>query len=115
MNKILSISEARKKIFEITEDVSRASSHYVLTDKGRGKAVILSLDQFESMLETLEVMRDFPDLDKDIKQAHQEYKRGDYITLDELLAKEGYIKAAKKSKKHVVSSRHSQTSPKRTR
>jgi len=113
--KTLPISEARKKIFDIAEDVQKPNIYYTLTDKGRPKAVILSADEFESWVETLEVMYDFPDLEKDIKQAEKEYKRGDYITLDDLLAKQGFIKAAKKVKSNGVSSRHPQKSSKRNR
>lgn len=40
--------------------------YYTLTDKGRPKAVVMSAEEFESWAETLEVMRDFPNLDKDI-------------------------------------------------
>ncbi|HEX9503135.1 MAG TPA: type II toxin-antitoxin system Phd/YefM family antitoxin [Patescibacteria group bacterium] len=114
-SKTLSISEARKKIFEIAEDVQKPNIYYTLTDKGRPKAVVLSADEFESWVETLEVMYDFPDLAKDIQQAEKEYKRGDYITLDELLAKQGFIKAAEKVKRNGVSSRHPQKRSKRYR
>jgi|SRR3989338_10928848 len=110
---VLPISQARAKIFDIAEEVNRASGHYVLTEKGRPKAVIMSAAQFESWVETLEVMRDFPDLAKDIDEAHREYKRGDYITLEELLEKEGYVKAAKKVNKYAISRRHSKKSSKR--
>ena len=64
----LPISEARKKIFKIAEDVQEPSRHYTLTEKGRPKAVIISADEFESWQETLEIMREFPDLKKILKK-----------------------------------------------
>lgn len=87
----LPISEARKKIFQIAEDVQKPSNYYTLTEKGRSKAVIMSADDFESWQETLEIVRDFPDIEKDIKQAKAEYRKGDYITLDDLMQKYGYV------------------------
>lgn len=111
----LPISEARKKIFNIAKEVQKPNNYYTLTEKGRPKAVIMSAEEFESWLETLEVMKDFPDLKEDTKEAREEYKRGDYITLEELLAKEGYILADKSNTEYGVSSRHSQKSSKRIR
>lgn len=74
----LSISEARKKIFKISDDVQRAGRHYTLTEKGRPKAVILSAEEYESIMETMEVERIFPNLDKDIAEVKRALKTGEY-------------------------------------
>ena len=44
----------------------------------------LELDQ-----ETLEVLKYFPDLEKDIKKAEKEYKKGETFSLEEILAELG--------------------------
>jgi len=111
----ISISEARKRIFDIAEEVQRPNTHYTLTENGRPKAVVMSAEEFESWQETIEVMRDFPDLNKDIKQAEKEYERGDYITLEELLAKEGFVLADKSKKKYGVSNNPAKAGAKRPR
>jgi len=94
----LPISEARKNIFKIAERVQKPAVYYTLTEKGRPKVVVLSANEFESWRETLEVMRIFPNLEKDIKKAAGEYKRGLCLTLEEILSKEGFV-LSKKSKK----------------
>jgi antitoxin YefM len=94
----LSISEARKKIFEIAEKVQKPSTHYILTEKGRPKVAFMSAEEFESWQETLEVIRDFPNLEKDIKKSEREYKRGSYSTLEKVLSKEGFVLADKPKK-----------------
>ena len=104
----ISITEARKKIFKITDDVQTPSRYYTLTKKGRPKAVIMSAEEFESWQETLEVMKEFPTLDKDIKKIDQAVKSGEYkkwTTLEDLLAKEGFVVADKSSKKYGVSNK----------
>lgn len=88
----LSISEARKRIFEIADEVQKPDTHYTLTENGRPKAVIMSAEEFESLRETIEVLQEFPDLKKDTDEAERDFMRGDYVTLDEILAKEGYVK-----------------------
>ena len=94
----LPISEARKKLFEIAEKVQKPSTHYILTEKGRPKVAFMSAEEFESWQETLEVIRDFPSLEKDIKKAEREHKRGDCSTLESVLFKEGFILADKTKK-----------------
>jgi len=102
----LPISEARKKIFKIAEEVQRSSKYYTLTEKGKPKAVIVSAEEFESWRETLEVEKDFPGLEKDIKETRKDVKTGkyrSYPTLEEILAEEGFILADKGGKKYVPS------------
>ncbi len=91
----LSISEARKKIFKIAERVQKPSTYYTLTEKGKPKAVVLSAEEFESWQETMEVNRIFPSLEKDIKVAEQDLKKRKCATLEDVLAREGFVLAKK--------------------
>lgn len=101
----LSISQARTKIFDLAEEVQTPGRVYTFTDKGVPKVVMLSAEEYESLLETLEVMSIFPKLDRDIKAARRDFKKGNYITLDQYL---------KKSKtKHEVPGNLAKKSPKR--
>lgn len=112
----ISISEARKRIFEIAEDIQKPDNYYTLTEKGRPKAVLMSAEQFDSWQETIEVMREFPDLDHDIKETDMAVKTGEYknwTTLEELLAKEGFIVAAKAGKKYGIPGKNQAKRPKR--
>jgi antitoxin YefM len=114
----LSISEARKKIFDIAEEVQKPSNYYTLTEKGRPKAVIMSAEDFESWQETLEVMREFPDLAKDAKEADRAVKTGEYkkwATLEDVMAKYGYVVADKGKNKYGVGNKIRKKSAKRTR
>lgn len=92
------ISEARKLIFKIAEEVQKPDIFYTLTEKGRPKAVIMSAEEFESWQETLEIIKDFPNLKKDIKRAENDYRKGSFITLQEFLIQEGYVHGYSPSK-----------------
>ncbi|MFH1769315.1 MAG: type II toxin-antitoxin system Phd/YefM family antitoxin [Parcubacteria group bacterium] len=107
------ISEARKKIFDIADAVQKPSIHYTLTEQGRPKAVIMSVDEYESWVETLEILSD-PDAMKAIAKSEKEFDRGEYVTLDELKKelvfdtedmahnlKKSRKKATKKAKKRI--------------
>lgn len=85
----LSITEARKKIFDIAEQVQKPSVYYTLTENGRPKVVIMSSQEFDSLMETMEILSD-PKIMKDIERAEAEYKRGEYITWEEMKKELGY-------------------------
>lgn len=109
----LTISEARKKLFKIADDVIKTSRHYTLTDRGKPKVVLMSAEEFESWEETLEVMRDFPDLKKDIEEAERDYKSGKCVPLEDVLREEGFLLIADKPKKKYVPCRIKPESKKR--
>ena len=111
----ISITEARTKIFDISDQVQFPGVYYTLTEKGRPRAVIMSADEFASWQETLIVSRTFPDLLKEAKQARKEYAKGDFIDLEGLLAKQGYIIKEPMDKKYDVSRRRAKKSAKRNR
>ncbi len=83
------ITEARKKIFDIAEEVQKPGVYYTFTEKGRPKAVFMSYDEYDSLMETLEILSD-PKIMKSIKKAEEEYERGEYVTLKEFLGDAEY-------------------------
>jgi antitoxin YefM len=104
----ISISEARKKIFDIAEEVQRPGNYYTFTENGKPKAVLMSAEEFESWEETLEVSRIFPDLDKDIKAVDRAVKSGEYKkwpTLADIMSNYGFVVADKSKKKYEVGSK----------
>jgi len=99
---VLSIAKARKKIFKIAKVVQTPNSCYILTEKGKPKIAMISAKELESLQETLEITHIFPNLEKDIKKAEKEYKSGNYLTLEDILSKEGFVLKSKQDKnKHV--------------
>ena len=110
--KTLSISEARKDIFNIADQASKPGKHVILTENGQAKVVMMAVEEFESWKETMEVEAILPNLGKDIEDARQAYKKGNYITLDQILAKEGYV-LADKGKKYAIRNSSAAKSAKR--
>jgi antitoxin YefM len=54
----VSISEFQQQMFEWIERVRNSSDRLVITDQGHAQAVLLSADDFESLIETLEILSD---------------------------------------------------------
>ena len=111
----ISITEARTKIFAISDQVQFPGVYYTLTEKGRPRVVMMSAEEFASWQETLVVSRAFPNLLKEAKQARKEYANGDFIDLEGLLAKQGYIIKEPMEKKYAVSRYSAKKGAKRNR
>lgn len=99
----LPITEARRKIFKIADEVQKIGTYFTLTARGIPKVIVMSVAEFESWLETLEVMREFPNLEKDIQEAEKDLASGRYAALEEVLADEGFILADKPRRGYVPS------------
>lgn len=113
----LSISEARKNIFTIIQEVQKIGNHYTFTEKGRPKAVMMSAEEYESWQETIETLREIPDLKKDIEETEQAHRSGEYknwMTLENLLTKEGFL-VADAPKKYELSDKNQVSRGKRVK
>lgn len=87
----ISISEARKTIFDIADKVQSPNNIYTLTERGKPKVVMMSAQEFESWQETMEVTKEFPDIKKDIKNLEKDLackKHKKYTSLDDIIKKE---------------------------
>jgi len=78
----ISITEARKRIFDIAEEVQKPNKYYTLTEKGRPKVVLMSAEEFDSLMENLEILSD-PKIMANIKKAEEEYKNGECVSWEE--------------------------------
>lgn len=103
----LTITEARKNIFDVAKNIQKPGTYYTLTEKGHPKAVIMSAEEFESWQETLEVIRDFPELNKNVTETDKAVKSGGYkkwATLSDLKKERNITLANKQKKKYGVHS-----------
>lgn len=75
-------TEARKKLFKVIDEVAKKARHFFITKDGEPKAVIMSAEEWESWLETLEILSD-KKLVRSIRKAEGDFKKGRYVTLEE--------------------------------
>ncbi len=71
----LSIRELRPRLPGVVRDASATSARYVVTRRGKPEAVLLSIQDYEGLLETLEIERDSALL-KRLRKAELELKKG---------------------------------------
>jgi prevent-host-death family protein len=88
MVKTIPITKARVNLGEVVKRVHLDKDSFVLEKGGIPVAAILDIDEFEDWLDTKD-----PELKEQIRQGHEEYKKGKTVPLDKFLRQ---IQAKKK-------------------
>lgn len=75
MTKTLPISEARQNLTTLVDRASRLMDQYIITVNGKSAAILMSTDEYESLMETNAILSD-KGLMKAIKQGEKEIEEG---------------------------------------
>jgi antitoxin YefM len=70
------LTELRDKLSEVVDEVVATSAEYVITRHGRPVAVVINYDEYESMVETLNILSD-PDTMAAIAEGDADLADGD--------------------------------------
>lgn len=79
----LPANEARANFYEMLDEVGDNLRRFVITHRGKASAVIMPLEDVEAWEETLEILSD-KKLMAGIKRSQEDFKKGRFITLEEL-------------------------------
>ena len=79
------LAEARANLSRLVDEAVRTHQRVEVTRKGRRAAVILSADDYDSIMETLDILSD-PELMREIRAAEAEAERGEVYSLEEVTA-----------------------------
>jgi antitoxin YefM len=75
----------RARLSELVDEAVRTHERVEITRNGRRAAVLLSADDFDSLMETLDILSD-PQLTQEIAEADEQIARGEVYTLEEVEA-----------------------------
>ena len=79
----ISVRELRPKLAGVLEAIHHKFDRSIITRRGRPEVVMMSIEDYESILETLEIQSDKA-LMRRIKKADQDLKRGKGVPLEVL-------------------------------
>jgi antitoxin YefM len=79
MSKVLPLSEVKAKLSEVVDDVVTTHERVTVTRNGRPVAVVLSVDDLESIEETLALLSD-PAAVREIENGRAAVEAGDVFT-----------------------------------
>ncbi len=87
MAKYLTITEARKKLLDLPDELT--DEPIIITKHGKPVMVTISYEQMESLLETLEILGD-REFSTQLKEGIQQDKEGKTLSWSEAKAKLGW-------------------------
>ncbi|MFA6449167.1 MAG: type II toxin-antitoxin system Phd/YefM family antitoxin [bacterium] len=81
--KTITLSAAKSDFFKLMDEINKTQCVYQITRGGVPEGVLLSADEYESLLETFDILSD-PDLMKQIQQSKKEIEKGILLTHEEV-------------------------------
>lgn len=79
----LPLAEVRANLSKLVDEAMRTHQRIEVTRKGRRAAVILSADDYDSIMETLAILSDHETM-REVREAEDEARTGQVYSLDEV-------------------------------
>src|SRR5262249_28944279 len=79
------ITEAKARIAELADRVAREHDHFTITRNGRADVMLISVAEYESMQETLDILSDEETL-ADLRQSREDFASGDTFDAEQVRA-----------------------------
>ncbi len=90
MTTTITLTKLRPKLPQIMDRLSKYFDRYVITRHGKPEAVMLSEEDYEGLLESLDILSD-QKLMKDIRKAEQDLRKGKGISWEKVKRKLGNV------------------------
>lgn len=84
MTKTLPISKVREELPTLVDRAQRLLEEVVITVNGKPTAILMSIDEFESWKETMEILAD-KELMEAIREGEEDIKAGRVVDFDKLV------------------------------
>jgi antitoxin YefM len=84
--KSINATDAKKRLLELIRDADESFERYLIVRNGQPKAVLMSVDDYEGWLETLEIMSSRSAI-ADTKKARKELDAGKGVPFEKVLEK----------------------------
>ena len=78
MAKIISIAEAKKNLLKLSRRNQELGESFVFVKDSVPVSALIPFDEYESLLETLNILEEDPAVGKRLKAAENQIKRGEY-------------------------------------
>jgi len=92
----IAVSELRTNLPTIIDEISEGLNRLIITVSGKPKAVVMSLEDLESLEETAEILA-IPGILKSLKTSHEQINKGQYTSLKEYLKNDSLKRSNKRS------------------
>lgn len=83
LDEILPITDVKRDLLKLVKRVDELKQVIAITKKGKATALLMSMEEYEGLIETIEILSD-PELVKQLKKARHDIKKGKFVTDDEV-------------------------------
>lgn len=83
--KTIPITEAKARIAELADRVASEHDHFTITRNGRADVMLISVAEYESMQETLDILAD-DEAVADLRASREEFAYGDTFDVSQVRA-----------------------------
>lgn len=103
MTKTMPITEAREHLRELVEQAGRKMDRVVITRNGKPEAVLMGYDEFESWVETLDIVSN-PEEMETIRASEEAIKAGDVVSFEKAFGET--LPSRKKERRVLLAAPH---------
>lgn len=79
----INLSEAKDRLSQLVRDTARTTRPVVISVNGRKEVVLISMEEYDSLMETIEILKDQA-LVKKIASSMEEIKKGGLVDFDDI-------------------------------
>jgi len=90
MTKSISLKNLRPKLPKVITEIDSKMDRFIITKRGKPVALMMSIDDYEGLLETLNILSD-KKLMKGIKEAQKEVEKGNLKALEDIEKELGIV------------------------
>ena len=83
MTHTITLKELRPELPKVVDEIDKKWERYIVTKHGKPSVVMLSVQDYESLMETLDILAD-PNAVKSLKQGEEDLRKGKTRSWDEV-------------------------------
>ena len=77
----MSVSEAKDKLSQLVKKTAETTKPIIISVNGRKEVVLISMEEYDSLMETIEILKD-QRLVKKIASSMEDIRKGDVVKFD---------------------------------
>ena len=87
MDKFISVSETKNRLLDVIRQVENEQEVICITRDGVPSAVLLSMEQFEGLMETIEILSDQKSM-RSLRRSLKQAEKGRWVSHDAVFGRE---------------------------
>lgn len=79
----INVSEAKDRLSQLVKETAETTKPVIISVNGRKEVVLISMEEYDSLMETIEILKD-QSLVKKIASSLEDIRKGDVVKFDDI-------------------------------